>query len=825
MRRLLFIVLLLISGNLSAQIDPSNTDPEKLKEMMKNFKPMFNDGVISGYVFDNSTKTPLDGVVIQLISARDSSLYKGAATDETGFFKIENVEQGRYRINVNLVGYNKRFRNINFFNPQEKILNLDTIFLTSGTETEEIVVEGEKSFIELQGDKRVFNVEQNMNVKGGNALDVLKNLPGVTVDIDNNVSLRGGQKIKFMVNGRPVTGDVTRILEFMPADQVSSVELITNPSAKFDAEGSTGVINIVMKKYDDSGVNGQLSLNAGTKDKYGTGLSLNYKTGNYNFSGSYDYRRRNNSFTGSVERNNFVIPSNAESFQNSDGSMRMEGNNFRGDIEYSVSKSDILTLSGRFEKGTRKRGETDILRIFDTGNNLTEDSRLISNENEKSEDWNIGLNYLRLFTNKKQSLTGELSYSSSRENEDENKITNYIVPANTLDLLNLSNEQDNRRQINAQSDYVHPFGENAKLETGVKYNWRESRADNNYFEYDYNSGMYVIDSLLTDNFKFTENIAGIYGIYNNKINDFSFNIGLRGEYWKYEIDQFDNNTLTSRNRYDIFPSATITQKLGMTEDISLSYSRKVRRPVYRELSPTTRMMSPIFYFKGNPDLGPEYTNSLELNFVKYFNSISVVPSLFYRITTDKITRISELIDSNITQSYAINADNEKSYGGELILNGMFGKELIINGGISYYRQEIESDTLGTNSNYTFSGRLFANYTLPFDAAIQLTYFYTGKMITPQGEMNGFNSFDIGLRKDLFDKKLSLNLRVSDLFNTSKFGGSMTTNTYSQIFNRQRESRVVMLTITYKFGTENKDQNRRRRQRSQEESRPDIEMEF
>jgi len=275
-----------------------------------------------------------------------------------------------------------------------------------------------------------------MSVKGGNALDVLKNLPGVTVDIDNNVSLRGGQRIKFMVNGRPVTGDVSRILEFMPADQVSSVELITNPSAKFDAEGSTGVINIVMKKYDDSGVNGQLSLNAGTKDKYGTGLSLNYKTGDYNFTGSYDFRQRNNTFTGSVERNNFVVPSNAQSFQNSDGKMRMEGNNFRGEIEYMISKTDILSLGGRFEKGTRKRGETDLLKIFDsgnsltedsrlTGNSLTEDSRLSSNETEKSQDWNVGLNYMKIFKDKKQSLSGEINFSTSRENEDENKITNY----------------------------------------------------------------------------------------------------------------------------------------------------------------------------------------------------------------------------------------------------------------------------------------------------------------------------------------------------------------------------------------------------------------
>ncbi len=813
-----FLILLsLLFSNSYSQFDPE-------KRGKGNFKPSFNDGKISGYIYDSQSSSPLEGVSVQLIKSRDSSLYNGTQSDNKGFFKIENIEQGRYSLSIDLTGYNKLIRPV-IFKPEEKELNLDTIFLKTGTETDEIVVEGEKPFMELKGEKKVFNVDQNMNVTGGTAIDVLKNLPSVTVDIDNNVSLRGGQQIKFYINGRPVVGNISSILEQMPADQLSSVEVITNPSAKYEAESSTGVINLVMKKYDDSGFNGDLNFNAGTGDKYGSGINLNYKTNDYKFTGGYDYRMRNMDFNGSLQRNNYLIPSSAFTNQTTNGQMRMEGNNARGEIEYSLSQSDFLNLNGRYSKGKRTNGNTENLFVYDQDNILNENSITKDNTTSNNEEYSVGLNYYKVFKNKKQSLTGEAGFSYDKDYDNENKTSQYVLPLNTPDLNSLINGSDLTQEVNIQTDYAQPVGKNTKLETGFKYNYRNTDANNFYYNQDDKSGAFEIDSSLTDEFIYKENIGALYAMFGNEEGNFTYNFGLRGEYWNYNLDQYAMNSVTSRNTFNVFPSATLTQKLGLTEEMSLSFSRKVRRPGYRELSPIIRVISPVLYRQGNPDLNSEYINSFELSFAKFFTSFSLMPSLFYKLTTDKITMYSQLIDSNITLNTSINSDNQISYGAELLLNGAITKNFSLNGSVSYFKQEINSDSLASNSNTTFSGRLFASYNLPWDMAAQITYFYSGKNLTSQGEVKPVSTVDLGIRKDFMDKKLSLNLRASDIFNAMKMQSSSVTDTYSQEFMRQRDSQVVSLTLTYKFGTDEKGKQKNKRKRNQPEPENNGDSDF
>lgn len=815
---ILAIILTLLTINIQAQTD------ENSGNRTGNLKPSFDDGIVTGLIFDKLSRTPLEAVAVKLVKARDSSLYKGVETDASGRFTINAVEEGRYILAIELTGYNKARRQISM-QPQNKRTDLDTIYLTTGTSTEEIEVEADRPFIELRGEKKIFNVDQNMSVTGGTAIEVLKNLPSVTVDIDNNISLRGGQNIKFYINGRPVTGSVSRILEQMPADQLSSVEVITNPSAKFDAEGSTGVINLVLKEYDDSGFNGMINMNAGTGDKYGTGLNLNYKTKDYNFSGSYDYRLRNNTFSGSVDRNNFFSPDVFNSNQSTDGRMRMDGSSARGEMEFYPSASDIISLSTRYRSNKRTRNETENLLTHSSSNVLTENSKTLSDNEDKGEEYSFGLNYSKLFKSKVQSLTGEASFSFDKDYENEYKTTEYSYTVNP-DLLERIDSRDLTKQFNFQTDYAHPLSKNSKLETGIKYNYRDTRADNYHYKQDNATGNYLVDSSLTEDFSFGENTGAVYAVYGNEGKSFSYNLGIRGEYWKYNLDDYYNaGSSVSKDRIDYFPSVNLSQKLGMTEEIALSYARKIRRPGYRELSPITRIMSSIFYSKGNPELGPEFINSFELNFIKYFNTFSVTPSLFYRITNDKITRYSTLIDSNITLSTPINANQESSYGGELLVNGAFSKIFSLNGSFSYFKQEIQSDSLGTNSTNTFAGRLFANINLPFDAGIQMTYFYTGRTVTPQGMIDPVNSFDIALRKDFMDKKLSLNFRLSDIFNSQKMSGNSSTDLYTQAFSRQRESQVAQLTISYKFGTESKDKTRKKKRQNNDQDNDGGDIDF
>jgi len=807
----IFIILFLISDIAFSQFDPQ-------RKGNRNSGPQFDDGEISGYIFDKQSKTPLEAVSIQLIKTRDSSLYKGTETDNNGFFKFSDVSQGRYTLSVFLTGYNRNIRPVIMNDAENKNFLIDTIYLNTGTETDEIEVQTDRPFMELKGDKKIFNVGENMNVTGGTALEVLKNIPSVTVDIDDVISLRGGQQIKFFINGRPVVGSVSRILENLPADQISSVEVITNPSAKYEAEGSTGVINIVLKKYDDSGFNGQLNLSSGTGDKYGGGLNLNYKNSLYNFSGSYDYRKRNMDFSSAITRNNFLFPESAFTQQTSDGSFNMSGNNFRGEIEYQLSKSDILNFSARFDESDGSRGNTQNLFEYNQSGTLTENAVTYNKSTDKDNGYSLGLNYFKYFKDPKESLTGEASYSYEKEYENDNIQTNYVFPENTFPEISLIDGSELTGEFNLQTDYALPIGKESKFETGLKYNLRNTNTGNYYYDQNYSTGGYYLDSALTDVFTFNEDLGALYAIYGNESGKFTYSLGIRGEYWKYDIDQTFADVNTSRDQFDLFPSITLSQKLGDTEDMSLSYSRKVRRPGYRELSPVVRTFSPVFYRVGNPDLNSEFINSFELNFVKFFTTFSVIPSVFYRLTTDKITSYSTLIDSNISLNTSINADKEISYGAEILLNGAFSKSFSLNGSISYFTQEISSDTIGNNSSNTFSGRAFASYNLPFDAGIQLTYFYSGSFISTQGEVDPVSSFDLSLRKDLFDKKLNINLRISDIFNTQKFAGTSTTSSYTQQFSRQRESNMGMLSFTYKFGSEDKNKSRKKKRSNSNENR-------
>jgi len=367
---------------------------------------------------------------------------------------------------------------------------------------------------------------------------------------------------------------------------------------------------------------------------------------------------------------------------------------------------------------------------------------------------------------------------------------------------------------------VKKFSRTSVIETGIKFNLSERDMENLNYLRDNATGNFSIDSSLSDKFGYKESISSGYGIYSNEGDKLSFNLGLRAEYWNINLDDKFYVSQSSKNKFDLFPSVSMSYKLGLTEQIGLNYARKVRRPGFRELSPSTRVFSPVFYSRGNPDLDPEYFNTVELNFSKFFNTYSLIPSVFYKLKNNAITRTSTLIDSNIVLNIPVNADNEYSVGSELLMNGQFGKILNLNASISYFYQEINSDTLGTNSNSTFNGRLFSNFTLPFDAGFQITYFYSGKTITPQGTLEPVSTFDVALRKDFFEKKLTLNLRVSDIFNNSKFEGTTTTNLYSQNFLRARESRIATLSLTYKFGSDSKSDRKKDRKRSRNQDEQD-----
>ncbi|MBS1492034.1 MAG: TonB-dependent receptor [Bacteroidetes bacterium] len=804
-----FVLILFILINpfrIFSQDNPQFT-PE-MREKFKNFR-----GTISGVVIDMDNKAPLSPVTIQLFKQKDSSLVTGTETDAKGKFTFSDLKGGRYKLVASFAGYKKAVMQGITLTPQTPELILDTIRMTTGVTTEQIDVTAEKSFIEFAPDKKIYNVEKGMTTTGGSVIDVLKNIPGVTVDQDNNISFRGSGNVKVMIDGRPYglnSSNISTILEQMPADKVSSIEMMTNPTAKFDAEGSSGIINIVLKKNDMTGMNGSVSANVGTGDKYNSSINLNKKTSDYNLTGSYDMRLFNMNMNGYNNRQTFGNSYVTEIDQQNNNDMRMQSHMVRAGIDWTMTANQNLGLNLSFNNRDRNRGGNSTTNVLNGP--LTTSSYLNRDYNLNSgKTYGVAANYLLKFKKPKETLSSDFNYTRTEGNSNLNSLTDYTIPVTPQTKLNQFNT-DKNDEVNFQIDYVNPYSEDSKLEAGVKTIYRKTDDDTRTENYDYNTNSFITDNALTNTFNYQEIINSGYLAYTNKIGDFGFQLGLRGEQTNTKGEQITQGSNFTKSYFSLFPNASISQKLGMGEELQLSYSRRIRRPDMGDLNPFLNTSDPLNYQSGNPDLNPEYINSLEFNFVKYFTSAIITPSIYFRQTNDKISRVRVQYDSVITLTTQENFNSSRSYGFEVTVNANPFKFWMINGTLGYSKTENDATNLTgqSNSAYSWNGRLFTTFNLPADFGLQATYFYSGKNLSAQGQVDPFSNAELSLKKDFMDKKLTFNLRVSDIFNTQKFHGTISDATFYDEFERKRDSRTVFLTMTYKFGTDtNKDRRRKR----------------
>ncbi|MCI0448355.1 MAG: TonB-dependent receptor [Chlorobi bacterium] len=790
-------------------------------------------GSVSGSVIDKTNNSPLEAADVTIQRQRDSSLVKGTSTNSDGRFTITEIPYGRYFIKANVVGYNFATVSGIIINQDNKTVTLEPIGLTSGTTTtEEIVVEGEKSLIEFKPDKKIFNVSKNMTTQGSSLIDLLREVPSVTVDQDGNVSLRGSEGVKIMIDGRHfgLEGQSRNIiLEQIPASDVESIELITNPSAKYEAEGSAGIINVILKKQKQHGLgyNGNLALNLATGDKYGGQISLNLKKDKVNIYGNYSYNIRNFTMSGFNERFYLDNPSISQISQDNTGRGRNKSHLIKLGMDYAIDQKNTLGFSFNYRNSDRLRGNTSINKEYDRSNNLVSDYFTTSNDIDKDYSFDINANYLLRFKIPQQTLSADLSFSRDSDDETEENYDTYISPVNnTPDKRNeYSKEIDDA--LTGKIDYVHPFSKDIKLETGYRGSYKKRDIDFRVENYDYSLNQFVTDFTQSNRFIYKEQIHAAYGIYTQQLGSFGFSLGLRAEQTFINGELQNTSQFYDRNYIDFFPSASLSQKLTKSTEIQLSYSRRVNRPRHRQLNPFISYWGPNNYSQGNPNLNPEFTDSYEFNLIQYFPWATITPGIFYRYTKDEISRQRSLLDSITTLTTFVNLNSSKAYGGELILSLQPVKILSINGTFSYFRTEVDATNLQsglTNAASTWSARGLTTINLPADFSLQASYFYTGKRVTSNGTIDPFQSFDAALKKDLFDKKLSIALRASDIFNTAKFVVNIDDAYFREYFERVRDSRGLYLNISYKFGQEERKQSsKRKRENNQNEEDTDFDF--
>ena len=794
-----------------------------------------NPVYVKGTVVENTTNTPLEYASITLQSTTNAENITGDMTDESGKFSIP-VTPDTYQISIEYLGY-KTFT----IDAKQIAENLDlgTIKIDSDTEIlDGVVIETRRSPVELQLDKRIYNVADDNVVKGGSASDVLDNIPSVEVDSEGNVSLRGNESVRVLIDGKPsgLASNIGEALKMISSDALDRVEVITNPSARYEAEGGAGIINIILKKGHNNGVNGSVTANVGDPESYGINGSLNYKEKNFNFYTNIGYRNNKSYGNSTNETQYFDENGDTSKFVNEYSKSINNRESFSGNFGFEWYLTDKLTWNQGFTYRKNNGNNPRNLRYdnYDELHNL-----LYSNTRETAEDDNRETaEYTTDFTYKFNDtghelfVSGTVSTNSDLENSDiTTRDANNAIQASDLTL----SKEKQLRHI-ARVDYVLPLGENGRLEAGYLGNFNELNTNFDINSLDA-SGNYVPNDLYKNNLEYKEKVHALYTQYGDKFDRLSYMVGLRWEATEIDVNQLTTMDFNNKKYNNFFPSAFLNYELTDTENASISYSRRVRRPRGRMLNPISNYSSSINFFMGNPDLNPSFTDAFDLGYMKRWSHLTLNASAYYNKTTDAVQFVRRVDGVNeegipITISGPINLATEYRYGLELNLNYTPFSWWRLNGNVNIFQQSTRGDYNYTdfngdlvsqnfdNDTFTWTGRINSRITLPAKIEWQTNFFYRGAQTTAQGKVLPIAAVNMALNKDILKDKASISLNVQDLFNSRKF--KVETNLpqatgYSEMQWRQR---TVNLSFTYRFNQTKAD--RQKEQRQQQPSEEDME---
>jgi len=764
-------------------------------------------GTITGNVTDSLTRQAVEYANITLYRTKDSVLVQGTVTNVKGDFVMDKLPFNNYYIACDFIGYKKIFiRNIiiNSNNPKVFIGNIKLPVIAS--QLSEFTVVGEKKMVEYSLDKKVINVEKNITSTGGTAVDALRTIPSVTVDVDNAVSLRGQSNVVILIDGRPSSISAST-LDQIPASSIEDIEIITNPSAKYNPEGMGGIINIKLKKRKSQGFNSMVTLGAATGNKYSGSLNLNYNMKKVNLFASYDTRYDHRTGYGDVTQTTFVNDTASYLKQHASNYRNSNANNVKLGIDYFINTKNTITLATTLNNNFRS-GLENTLSTRDDYNHIlydyyeTDDNSTV---NTNSIDYTI--NYKKTFDKKGKELTADAIYSTSEVN-DKDHIVNQTLNSDNTDLGNpiLNNTVNDNKfsTVTLQANFVNPLkNKNSKYELGYQSIFKNTNDNFNYYDFAALTHSWIDSTNLSNNFIYSSQTHAVYGVYNNSFNKFSYQGGLRLEQTFTSSDQKVTNEKYNFNYFNFFPSLHLAYNFSEEQAIQLSYSRRINRPDVNALNPVIDYSHPESIRYGNPKLKPEYINSLELGYFKDWKKTVVNADVFYHQINDVIKRMISVDSNRISHMTTVNLSSGISYGVEANVEQQIFKFWRVTANFSYFRTVINGDNVNTdltNNNYSWNTKFTSNTMLPKKFILQITGFYNGPMVTPQGEMKPMYSIDAAIKKDfLKNNKLSVSVRVSDIFNTLKFDMTSQGSNFNGEMIRKRETRVGYISLIYRIG--------------------------
>ncbi len=796
---------------------------------------------VQGIVQDDISGQPLEYATVSFFSPVSKKIVTGGITNKKGVFTIE-ISSGVYNIIIEYISFKtKRIPSQRLY----KNTNLGVQQLELDTESlDDIVVIAEKTTVDIRLDKKIYNVGKDITVSGGTVSDVLDNVPSVSVDVEGNVALRGNDNVTILINGKPsglVGLNSTDALRQLPSESIERVEVITSPSARYDAEGTAGILNIILRRSKLQGFNGILTLNTGHPENHGISGSLNYRTGDFNIFTTSGYRYSKTPGYSLIDSRFFNVELDSDnpdlSIDNPDTFLNehrqfdriREGLNTNIGVEWYINKSSSITSSFLYRYSDNQNNVTNL--ITQTDENGTIISRNLRFDPEKEDDTTkqYSLNYTKDFDDEGHKLTFDFQIENSIENEN-SRITQDNI--STIELVNTSESQ---HEILLQSDYVLPIGEKSQFELGYRGNFNE--LDTDYLVQLDIDGDIITNTDVSNNLIYKEYVNAAYSQFGSKIGKFTYLLGLRLEDSRITIDQQTSGDFNRKNYTQLFPTLNISYEISEDQNFTLGYNRRIRRPRSRYINPFPSRSSATSLFQGNPDINPSYSNTFDLGYLYTKRKFTISTSLYYNRSTEVFTFISE--DSGTTAIIGadennpgtevpvisrtpINLSNSSRYGFELAMSFSPVRRWRINSDFNVFQNSIRGFYNGESFDadiFTWSARLNNKISLPAQIDWQTNINYRGPNENAQTKTDGIFSMNLAFSKDLFKEKATLTGNINDVFNSRKRQSQSTTETFTSYSEYQRRERSFNLAFTYRF---NQKKKRQRSQRDRIEDDDDFE---
>jgi outer membrane receptor protein involved in Fe transport len=766
-----------------------------------------SDAVITGKIVDE-TETPLAGASVAVQNASMSEIINGASSGQNGNYEIQ-VSPGSYVIEITFLSYQSYTQDIELDADEE--FDMGTITLDPTTKSmDEITVRAEKSSMTMNFDKRVFQVGQDLTSLGGSALNVLSNVPSISLDIDGNVSLRGNEGVRVLINGREssLVSNGTDALRSIPATLIQEVEIITNPSSKFAAEGSGGIINIILKKNSQLGFNGSAGIGSSWPQEHEISTNLNYRTTKVNwfFGGSIDYENEPEAGS-SFQR--FAGPDTTYMYrENTDATEQELDGNIRLGADFYLGDTQVLTASTYIDMEQKNNIEdvtyTDLQYAQGAFDGEVMQQSLRNNDEDGSErDVDFNLEYENKINGDDHKLTADASFDISRENSTTD-IRETVQQGTGEPLVQRTDDGEEETDFRVDVEYERPLGDAGKLEAGLRTDteW----GDNSYSAEERQNGVFVPLSTFNDNFLYRENVNAAYLILGQEWGGFSGQFGLRAENTNIRTELVSSGDTNNQNYYNLFPSLFLNYAFSEKQSVQLSYSRRLSRPRSRSLIPFSDFSDSRSQYFGNPDLRPEFSNSYEAGYLRSWGTGSLLTSVYYRYRTDVTERITQQ-EEGVLRRFPINLATEEAWGVEFSADQDLFNTISITANANFFRSNSDGsyqEQIFSSKAESFQSRMQFRWDITDSWKYQASMRYRGPRETTQGQRAGQTMMDTGLSRELMDGKALLSLSVRDVFDSQNYNNTVTTdgNPNTDFFSQREFSwstRVFSFNLRYYFG--------------------------